>query len=69
VCYLNSIYEESINFLKNIPFKLKEILPYFQNNAKEIAENLSKHESIFVLGKGFGEAIARFKIIFLIYLI
>lgn len=69
MCYLNPIYEESINFLKDIPFKLKEILPYFQDNAKAIAEVLSKHESIFVLGKGFGEAIARFEIRFLIYLI
>ena len=59
VCYLNPIYEETINFLKNIPFKLKEILPSFQEQAKDIAEVLHKHDSIFVLGKGFGEAIAR----------
>jgi len=59
VCYLNPIYEETINFLKNIPFKLKESLPIFQERAKEIAEVLSKYDSLFVLGKGFGEAIAR----------
>jgi fructoselysine-6-P-deglycase FrlB-like protein len=59
VCYLNPIYEETINFLKNIHFRLKEVLPVFQEQAKKIAEVLHKHESIFVLGKGFGEAIAK----------
>lgn len=59
MCYLNHLYEETINFLKNIPYKLKEILPKFQEQAKSIAEVLHKHESIFVLGKGFGESIAK----------
>jgi len=59
VCYLNPIFEETINFLKNIPYKLKEMLPIFQEKAKNIAEVLYKHDSLFVLGKGFGEAIAR----------
>jgi len=56
---LNPIYEETINFLKNVPYKLKEILPSFQEQAKKIAAVLHKFDSMFILGKGFGEAIAR----------
>lgn len=59
MCYLNPIYEESINFLKGIPYKLKESLPKFQEKAKEIAKVLAKHDNMFVLGKGYGEAIAK----------
>jgi len=59
VCYLNYLFEETIKFLKNIPFKINEYLPIFQEEAKKIAKVISKHQTLFVLGRGFGEAIAK----------
>jgi glucosamine--fructose-6-phosphate aminotransferase (isomerizing) len=57
--FLNPIYEDSIKFLKGLPFKLPDLLPVFQLQAQKIAEIICKYDSLFVLGKGFGEAISK----------
>jgi hypothetical protein len=59
------LFEESIRFLKNLPFKTQEILNDLHGISKEIAEKLSSIHSIFTLGKGFGDAIARYIILIL----
>ena len=59
MCFLNYLFEKTINFLKNLPSLINEYLPNFQEEAKKIAKVISKHKTLFVLGKGFGEAIAR----------
>ena len=42
-----------------MPNVLPELLEGFNEQAKEIAKTLTKHRSLFCLGRGFGEAIAR----------
>ena len=60
VSFVNPFYQDTIYFMKNAPMKLNEYLPIFQEKAKDIAKALYTHKSIFILGKGFGEAIARY---------
>lgn len=57
--FLNPIYENTIKFLKNLPIKLPELLKRYEGITKKIAEVIVKHDSLFILGKGFGEAIAK----------
>lgn len=57
--FLNPVYENSIKFLKNLPFILPDFLQENLSKCKKIAETLVKFDSLFCLGKGFGEAISR----------
>jgi hypothetical protein len=57
---LNPIYERSVEFLKNLPNELPNFLSENLKTCQKIAETLSKYSSLFILGKGFGEAIARY---------
>ena len=59
MCYLNFQFEATIKFLKNIPSKINQYIDTFQEEAKKIAKVISQHQTIFVLGRGFGEAIAK----------
>lgn len=56
---INLVYESSIIFLKELPDTLSSRLPDFNNQAKEIAEKLCEYSSVFLIGKGFGEAIVK----------
>jgi glucosamine--fructose-6-phosphate aminotransferase (isomerizing) len=62
--FLNPVYEESVTFLRNLPYKLPEILENLAPICKEVAKTLINFNSCFILGKGFGEAIARYLIFF-----
>jgi glucosamine--fructose-6-phosphate aminotransferase (isomerizing) len=42
-----------------LPFKLENLLTENQEICKNIANNIYQHTSLFCLGRGFGEAIAR----------
>jgi hypothetical protein len=56
---LNPVYEGTIKFLKNLPYVLPDFLQDNMKIARSIAEKLVNFNSLFCLGKGFGEAIAR----------
>ena len=57
--FLNPVYEGTIKFLKNLPYILPDFLQDNLKIARSIAEKLVNFSSLFCLGKGFGEAIAR----------
>jgi glucosamine 6-phosphate synthetase-like amidotransferase/phosphosugar isomerase protein len=56
---LNPIFEGTIKFLRNLPHILPEFLQDNLEITKKIAKEFVKFESLFILGKGFGEAIAK----------
>lgn len=57
--FINPIFEYCIGFLKSLP----NILPNFLNEvniqAQEVAKAIFNQKHIFVLGRGYGEAIAK----------
>ncbi len=53
------MYEQTINFLKGLPYKLPDFLFNNQEKCKKVAESVLHYNSLFCLGKGFGEAIAK----------
>lgn len=57
---MNPLYEDTINFLKKLPIILPDFLAEMSPICKNVAEGLSKFENLFCLGKGFGEAIAKY---------
>ena len=57
--FLNPLFEHGISFLKGLPYKLPDFLATSQSLCKEAAQNIVNHKSLFCLGKGFGEAIAK----------
>lgn len=56
---MNPVHSYTINFLKSLPVLLPAYLEKSMDKAKEVAEALYEHKSLFVLGKGFSEAIAK----------
>lgn len=57
--FLNPLYISTVNFIKDSTKILEEVLPKFEEQAKIISKTLLNFDSLFIIGKGFGEAIAK----------
>jgi glucosamine--fructose-6-phosphate aminotransferase (isomerizing) len=57
--FLNPIFVKTVNFIQNSSELVEKLLPKCEEKAKEAAKVLIKYNSIFCLGKGFGESIAK----------
>jgi len=53
------LYSYTIKFLKTLPNILPDYLEKFNAITKEVAKTIYNKNSIFILGKGFAEAIAK----------
>ena len=57
--FINPMFISTINFVKEASTLLNSVLPSFDEKAKEISKALCAFEHVFVIGKGYGEAIAK----------
>jgi glucosamine--fructose-6-phosphate aminotransferase (isomerizing) len=57
--FLNPVFVNTVNFIQNASELVEELLPKCEEKAKQVAKVLVKYNTIFCLGKGFGEPIAK----------
>lgn len=57
--FINPLFISTVKFIKDSSSLLEECLPKFDIESQQIAKALCNFSSIFVIGKGFGEAIAK----------